>query len=206
MYGFAEFFEVTDPISNTVTFVIVMPHLGETNLEKLLQLPQTTQLIPLREWLNLFVRITLLVDAFHKNTSYMHDDIKPANIGLTVKFCEYGKWLVFTQGNILDFGNAHHPDKLAMLGDKRYQPPEAFTSAKRTLKVDVFTLGKSFLEALSIIGNQFNSSPEDVPLSALNELLARMTAPKPADRPELSVVLNELIHIIHNYDDVLSKL
>jgi len=206
-YGFGEYLEITEPGSNAITFAIVMPLLGETNLEKLLEQPQLLELIPLREWVGLFARITILVDAFHKSTAFLHDDIKPANIGVTVNYCGYGKWLVFTQGNILDFGNAHHPDTLHRPGDKKYQPPEIFSHKKRTRKVDVFTLGKTFLEAFTIVGkNGTYGPPEYVLLCECTQLLLRMIAPNPADRPELSTVLNELIKIIHNFDDFLARL
>lgn len=206
-YGFGEYFEITEPASNATTFVVAMPPLGKTNLEKLLLQPDTLKLIPLREWMGLFARITMLVESFHKSTLFLHDDIKPANIGITITQCAYGKWLVFTQGNILDFGNAHHPDTLHRPGDRKYQPPEVFTNKLRTRKVDVFTLGKTFLEVFSAVTENFiRSLPENAFLSECKQLCQQMMAPCPTDRPELSFVMNKLVSIIHNYDDFLAKI
>lgn len=206
-YGFGEYLEIKEHASNAITFVVAMPPLGQTNLEKLLLQPNTLKLIPLREWMRLFARITMLVEAFHKSSSFLHDDIKPANIGVTVTQCVYGKWLVFTQGNILDFGNAHHPDTLHRPGDRKYQPPEVFTNKTRTRKVDVFTLGKTFLEVFSKVRENFiGSTPENTFFSECTQLCQQMMAPLPADRPELSQVLHVLIKIMHNFDDFLAKI
>ncbi len=136
---------------------------------------------------------------------FIHRDVKPANIILTM---EQGRELA----KVLDFGIVRHEDegeeatKLTqaglVIGTPAYMSPEQAKSAKVTAAADIYSLGVVLFEMLAgrkpfiastvpelMVKHTHHEPPPLQPASGLEELAMWMLRKNPEDRPETAVVV-----------------
>lgn len=166
--------------------IVLMPFLGEMTLESLLQKPAQMHAVPVIEWLKLFRDLCRQLQEVHQRY-YLHNDIKPENIGITIRSHE-GK--IELEGNFFDFGNAHEPNKAGKFGDPKYQSNESlylgwFAPIKGT-SADVYALGYSLHRVLRALRLKKMVTPsENEGFQYCQDLFEAMCSWRPGRRPEL---------------------
>jgi serine/threonine protein kinase len=157
---------------------IVMPYLAEVTLDRFLKLSDLWRQIPLIKWISRCKKIAKKVQAVHE-TGYLHGDIKPQNIGLFLNSKEV---------NLLDFGSAHPQGTLALPGDKEYLAPEFPIPQYHTPKLDIYALGKTFLNVLQTIQGAYSSPQEMHTIKLCQDLALKMSSLQLNERPDLPEV------------------
>ena len=129
--------------------------------------------------------------AYMHSKDVVHRDIKPANIILDAQ----GRPHLTDFGVARTLGAARHTATGMTIGTAAYLSPEQVTGGELTPAVDIYALGLTLLEAMtgrreypgSIAESalaRLNRAPEIPPLpTPWPDLLARMTAIDPAERP-----------------------
>ena len=118
----------------------------------------------------------------------VHRDVKPANIFLAgptprVRLLDFG---IARDHSLSPLTAAH-----SIMGTPQYMPPEqAIDARKADARADVFALGAVIFEAATLVLPEPVQRFPGVP-AALHQLLARMLAPSPGDRPTAQAVHDE---------------
>jgi len=195
--------------SSTIGPYVCMEYVSGGNLAAVIRAQKKANTkIPLTRALEMMIDIAQGLRAV--NTKLVHRDVKPDNIlieGTALKIADFGI------AKFIDESTRSHTFK----GGQHiaYMAPEGWVAEKNTFKIDVYAAGIVFFEILSLehpfiagikdLGNflewershLFDSCPDvrklrsEAPI-AMVQLITRMTAKRPQDRPDWDDVLQVL--------------
>jgi len=178
---------------------IIMPYLGDYSLAELLKKADIIKYIPMHEWLNLFVVLLAKLEKMHNTTRYIHNDIKPDNIGVSIS--PSSNVITFTAINFFDLGNAHKINARGFFGHPKYQPIESLTIGLliphiKDERVDIYALGKSFLKILKVLKRQYLYEDEIEIYRRCKKVFRLMSSFDLASRPSLQECIEKMRLIV----------
>ena len=127
--------------------------------------------VPLPELVRLGIRLSGALDHMHRR-GVLHRDVKPGNIGFTAD----------GHAKLLDFGIAGLADERA--GTRAFLPPEAMAGAPPAVSFDLWGLA-------AVLRVAAGHEPR------LDAFLARALAPRPADRYQTAVAVQDALRRLH---------
>jgi serine/threonine protein kinase len=171
---------------------------GETLEQRLNYIP--TRKLPRPEALTTGIQLCSILHYLHaRPRPIIFWDLKPSNIMLTPQNMVY----------LIDFGIARHfspgpPGESLDFGTAGYAAPELYTGQKVTPQADIYSLGVLLFRMLSgHEPSQASGHQEALPPPAeLQNLISRMLAKQPQDRPSNTLeIRKELQHIRQGLDN-----
>lgn len=166
--------------------------------------------LPIDQAIRTAEQVSLALDHAHKN-GIIHRDLKPGNVWLTAE----GTAMLGDFGLAMALDRSRMTAHGMMVGTVAYMPPEQALGRSPDARSDLYSLGAMLYEmvtgrppflgddAVGVISQHINTAPIDpswhIPKvrGALEDLILRLLAKSPADRPETaSAVAVELRRII----------
>ena len=166
--------------------------------------------LPIEPAIRTAEQVSLALDHAHKN-GIIHRDLKPGNVWLTAD----GTAMLGDFGLAMALDRSRMTAHGMMVGTVAYMPPEQALGRTPDARSDLYSLGAMLYEmvtgrppflgddAVGVISQHINTAPVDPSWhnpevrGALEELILRLLAKSPADRPETaSAVAIELQRII----------
>lgn len=181
---------------------IMLPYLANTSLASLLKNPYALRMVPCEQWLFLFATLASKLKTVHKKLNRLHNDIKPENIGLTLK--ERDGEVYFSAIDFFDLGNTHAINKTGGFGDPRYQPMTQcfaglFFNNVKNQSVDIYALGMSLLEIINILKKHEQIDIDQHAYRQCEKLFTQMKAYAWQHRPSLQDCIKTLEKIQLEY-------
>lgn len=135
---------------------------------------------------NFALQLVKIIEGLHKY-SIIHKDIKPDNI------IKQGSCLYLIDFNISRLYDASKNNDTTLFGTKDYASPEQYGYAQTTVKSDVYSLGKTFSDLLTITVTNNDE------YTFITNLIEKMTTIDPANRPTISNIQDILWNQSENH-------
>lgn len=202
-HGFSEILRVNND-DNIDEVYILLPYLADLSLGKLLQQPEKLNQLSRKKWTVFFIKLIDELNEFHNQTQYLHADIKPDNIGISIKKGPKGN-LKFSQVTFFDLGNAHKFNSIGVVGDPRYQPfienllGTVFSGMKNE-KTDIYAISKTLCEVIeALLAICIEEKDRNFYLGC-KDIFLTMQSNYQSERPDLMEVKAKIEKFVSTYD------
>lgn len=202
-HGFSEILRVNNE-DNIDEVYILLPYLADLSLGKLLQKPEELNQLSRKKWASFFIKLISELNEFHNQTNFLHADIKPDNIGVSLKRGPNGN-LKFSKVTFFDLGNAHEFNSTGMVGDPRYQPflenvlGTVFSGVKNE-KTDVYAISITLCEVIDALLALCTDEKDKNFYLGCRDIFLAMQSGYQSKRPDLTQVKASLEKFASTYD------